>query len=247
MNRWWIRRKYGLPSWLTDGAMDPEPFVGLPVAWESPGGPGEGGGSGGGSGGSGDGGEGTGEGGAGDKKDDEDPAKLRAQIAKLQGDLRTTKATASKVTQLEQQLSTLTDKDKSDLDKANEKVANLERAVEQEKTRRSSALIRAAVDRASRSMKFIDEDAAFALMDRSGIVVKDDDTVEGVEDALKVLATARPHLIKAEEEGEGSGKAPPPTPRREGEKRMEKDPVRDFMDRRYGTKPPPVGARNGSR
>jgi uncharacterized FlaG/YvyC family protein len=244
MNRWWIRKMYGLPSWLTDGAVDPELFHGLPVVWESPGGPG------------GAGGGGTGSGdppaGSGDPPDpapapEEDPAKLKAKIAQLTQDLRATKQTASKVSQLEQQLAALTDKDKTDLEKANERATALEQQVAQANQRRSDALIRAAVDRAAREMGFIDEDVAFAMMDRSGVVVKEDDTVEGVREALTLLMTARPHLKKAEGDGGDppSGKAPPPTPRKSGEQPAAKDPVRGYMDQRYGTKPAIAGARNG--
>lgn len=251
MNRWWITRKYGLPPWLLDGRAHPDADrPGLPVAWESPGGQGGGEGGGGSSGGSGGSGEGSGEGGSGSGGSgggDDDLTKANARIATLQQELRTTKQTAARVTQLESQLAALNDKDKTDLDKANERIVALERSITDAKAGRERALIRAAVERKAAELSFIDVDVAFALMDRSGLTVTDEDTVEGVDIALQALLTAKPHLKKTEGSGEGeggngqagSGKAPGPTPRRNTDTgQRQENPVNTYMDRAYGAKPP---------
>jgi hypothetical protein len=157
------------------------------------------------------------------------------------------------VSDLERQLQALTDKDKTDLDRANERVAALEQSVANAKVGRERALIRAAVERKAVELQFIDVDVAFALMDRSGITVSDDDAVEGVTESLTALLTAKPHLKKAEQEGNtgnsqaGSGKAPGPTPRKTGDGGEQRpDPVGAYMNRAYGSKPPALIRSNGT-
>ena len=57
-------------------------------------------------------------------------------------------------------------------------------------------LISAEVRAVSAELNIIDIDAAFALMDKSGVKVGDDGSVTGVKEALEALATARPWLVK---------------------------------------------------
>ena len=57
-------------------------------------------------------------------------------------------------------------------------------------------LISAEVRAVGAELNIIDIDAAFALMDKSGVKVGDDGSVTGVKEALEALATARPWLVK---------------------------------------------------
>ncbi len=57
-------------------------------------------------------------------------------------------------------------------------------------------LISAEVRAVGTELNIIDIDAAFALMDKSGVKVGDDGSVTGVKEALEALATARPWLVK---------------------------------------------------
>ena len=57
-------------------------------------------------------------------------------------------------------------------------------------------LISAEVRAVGTELNIIDIDAAFALMDKTGVKVGDDGSVTGVKEALEALATARPWLVK---------------------------------------------------
>lgn len=57
-------------------------------------------------------------------------------------------------------------------------------------------LISAEVRAVGAELNIIDIDAAFALMDKTGVKVGDDGSVTGVKEALEALATARPWLVK---------------------------------------------------
>lgn len=56
-------------------------------------------------------------------------------------------------------------------------------------------LIRAEVKSVAADLKIIDADAAFALMDRTGVSVEDDDRVIGVKAALESLIKSKPYLV----------------------------------------------------
>lgn len=265
MGRWWLSKQYGLPPWMVDGlphwsALDDE--IHTPVAFEGNGGPGGGasGGTGGGSGaqnggGNGAGSQGDGGGsGSGSGGSEETLESLQAKITQLNQELRTAKQSGAKVSQLEKQIADLQDKDKTDLEKANERVSTLERSLSAAVEGQKQTLIRMSVERTARTLGIIDEEAAFALMDRSGLEVSDDGTVTGVKEALEALLVAKPYL-KNDGEGNkggnpnaGSGKAPGPTPQKQGEGTPPRDPVLSHFNRAYGSKPRPalLGRANGN-
>ncbi len=68
--------------------------------------------------------------------------------------------------------------------------------------RANQRLIRSEVIAQATKMNVVDPDAAFALMDREGITIDDDDNVKGVKEALEILVKAKPYLIKQEEKGQ---------------------------------------------
>lgn len=67
-------------------------------------------------------------------------------------------------------------------------------------------LISAEVKAIGSELHLIDIDAAFALMDRSGISVGEDGAVTGVKEALEALAQAKPWLVKSSAPA-GTGRA----------------------------------------
>lgn len=68
-------------------------------------------------------------------------------------------------------------------------------------------LISAEVRAVGSEMNIIDIDAAFALMDKSGVKVGEDGSVSGVKEALEALTAAKPYLVKAAAASSGTGSA----------------------------------------
>ena len=69
-------------------------------------------------------------------------------------------------------------------------------------------LISAEVRAVGTELNIIDIDAAFALMDKSGVKIGDDGTVSGVQEALEALTQAKPWLVKqAASASAGTGSA----------------------------------------
>jgi len=59
--------------------------------------------------------------------------------------------------------------------------------------------IRHAIEMTAAKMRFHDPADAYALSDLTGVDIDEDGAVSGVEDALKALAKAKPHLIRSAE------------------------------------------------
>lgn len=59
--------------------------------------------------------------------------------------------------------------------------------------------IRAAVERTAATMRFHDPADAYALADLSVVTMDEDGKISGVNDALKALAKAKPHLVRTEQ------------------------------------------------
>ena len=66
-------------------------------------------------------------------------------------------------------------------------------------------LISAEVRAVGTELNIIDIDAAFALMDKSGVKVGEDGSVTGVKEALEALTAAKPYLVKAAPPPSGTG------------------------------------------
>ena len=66
-------------------------------------------------------------------------------------------------------------------------------------------LISAEVRAVGAELNIIDIDAAFALMDKSGVKVGEDGSVTGVKEALEALTAAKPYLVKAAPPPSGTG------------------------------------------
>ncbi len=74
--------------------------------------------------------------------------------------------------------------------------ADVQQRIDERMRTADNRLISAEVRAVSADLNIIDIDAAFALMDKSGVKVGDDGSVTGVKEALEALATARPWLVK---------------------------------------------------
>ena len=74
--------------------------------------------------------------------------------------------------------------------------ADVQKRIDERMRTADNRLISAEVRAVGAEMNIIDIDAAFALMDKSGVKVGDDGSVTGVKEALEALATARPWLVK---------------------------------------------------
>lgn len=100
------------------------------------------------------------------------------------------------------------DAEKSELEKAQAKAAQLEKDLANQREASQKQTIRHTVEMAAAKMEFYDPADAVALADLSGVEIDDDGKVKGVDEALKALAKAKPHLIKTEQPGGGK---PPKT------------------------------------
>lgn len=93
---------------------------------------------------------------------------------------------------------------KSELEKAQERIKALETEKAQALAQAEQMLIAAEVKALSVKLGIVDPDAALALMDREGVKVKEG-RVEGVEEALKSLLKAKPYLKAQQAPSSGGG------------------------------------------
>jgi hypothetical protein len=75
------------------------------------------------------------------------------------------------------------------------KATDLQTQVSTLQAQTQTAILRASVAVEATKLKIVDADAALALMDKSGIQYADDNTVSGVEDALKKLIETKTYLV----------------------------------------------------
>lgn len=94
------------------------------------------------------------------------------------------------------------EKEKTDLQKANEAKTAAEAKAKAAEERAKTALIKAAFAEAGIAANLVSVDDAFKLADLSGVTVKDDGTVEGVKEVVEALVKAKPYLVK---QGSGAG------------------------------------------
>jgi hypothetical protein len=85
---------------------------------------------------------------------------------------------------------------KSELQKAQEKAQKAETEKAQALVQANERLIKAEVKLVSVELGIVDPDAAYALMDRTNVKVRDDGTVAGVKEALEALLKTKTYLKK---------------------------------------------------
>lgn len=135
-----------------------------------------------------------------DKKADSDEFDRERALATIKRQRQTEKDLKAKIRELEgaqTQKKDDDDKDRTDasklqaqLDATNKKLADAEEA-------RRAMTVRLEVERVARRHNFIDEDDVYRLIDRDDIDFDDKDKPLNVEDLVKDLAKAKPHLVKA--------------------------------------------------
>lgn len=91
----------------------------------------------------------------------------------------------------------------SEIDKALKAKADAEARAQAAEERMRTATIRNAVVLAATRANFHDPEDAFRLADLEGVQINEDGRVSGVEEALKALAKAKPHLVRQAATGTG--------------------------------------------
>lgn len=163
-------------------------------------GAGDGGGEGGsgGQGGAGDGGSGAGDGGQGGSGG-EAKTFTQEQIDKIVKDRlerqRQQFAGFDDLKKKAEEWDKLQEEQKDELTKANDRATKAEEERERALQTANERLLRGEVKAAAAKAGFIDPDDAFALLNRSEAKIDDDGNVDGIDEALKALAEAKPHLI----------------------------------------------------
>lgn len=88
------------------------------------------------------------------------------------------------------------EKNKTDLQKAQEAEATAKAQAQAASERAKTALIRAAFAEQAIAQNLASAEDAFRLADLSKVTVTDDGTVDGVKDAVEALVKAKPYLVK---------------------------------------------------
>ena len=83
--------------------------------------------------------------------------------------------------------------------------ADVQKRIDERLRTADNRLISAEVRAVGTELNIIDIDAAFALMDKSGVAVGEDGSVTGVKEALEALTAAKPYLVKTAAASSGTG------------------------------------------
>lgn len=125
---------------------------------------------------------------------------LAAELASLRAALRAANAESmtrrKKLDELEAAEEERKAAQLSEVEKARKAQADAEAKAMATEERLRTAAIRSAVVLAASKANFYDPEDAFRLADLATVQVADDGTVTGVDDALKTLTKAKPHLVK---------------------------------------------------
>lgn len=87
-------------------------------------------------------------------------------------------------------------------------IADLNTKVQETEKRANEKLVKAEVKSLSASLGIVDPDAAYQLIDKSGLKVEDSGDVKGVKEALEALIKAKPYLKKTGITAIGGGSNP---------------------------------------
>lgn len=104
------------------------------------------------------------------------------------GDYDALKERAAKLQQIE-------DAQKTAEQKQQERIAALEQQAEQALSQRREAVLRSAIVAAAAKVGMTDPADAYSLLDKSKLKIGENDTVEGIEEAIKALIESKPYLI----------------------------------------------------
>jgi hypothetical protein len=129
--------------------------------------------------------------------------RLKRERAKT-SDYDDLKAKASKLDELEEA-------QKSELEKAQERADKAEALAKAAEERAQAIALRSAIVAAASRLDFVDPEDAFALLDKSALKQNDEGKLEGVDEALKALAEAKPHLLKQDDQSKARPRRQTPT------------------------------------
>lgn len=128
-------------------------------------------------------------------------AELAAELERVKAALKTANSESAsrrkRLEELEAAEAERTAAQLSEVEKAKKLAADAEVKAQAAEERLRTAMVRNAVVVAASKLNFYDPEDAFRLADLGEAQVGEDGKVTGVEDALKTLAKAKPHLVKA--------------------------------------------------
>lgn len=101
------------------------------------------------------------------------------------------KAKAAKLDEIEEA-------NKSELEKARDEAEKAKAEAKAAADRANQVMLKSAVIAKASALNFIDAEDAFALLPKDSLSLSEDGQVEGLEEALKTLAEAKPHLLKSD-------------------------------------------------
>ena len=82
---------------------------------------------------------------------------------------------------------------------------DMQAVIDQRLRKANDRLIAAEIRETGARIGLIDPEAAFTLMDKSGVKVGEDGSVVGVKEALEALTAAKPYLVKTAAASAGTG------------------------------------------
>lgn len=125
-------------------------------------------------------------------------AELERTRAALRKANREAAANRKRLEELEQAEQDRQQAELSEAERWKKKAEETERQLAEVTSRQRQLAIRHAVEMAAQRMNFHDAADALSLADLSSVEVADDGSISGVDEALKALAKAKPHLIKSQ-------------------------------------------------
>jgi hypothetical protein len=151
-----------------------------------------------------------------------DADRAQRTIDQLRDEIKALKGTSKEAETLRARLKEIEDKDKSEVERLAGTARETSEKLTAAEAKAQDLAIRLSVERAARKLNFIDEDDAYRLIDRRAVEMDDDGEPQNVEKLLTDLAKAKPHLVKAEGDGQKPGtngaatRGVPPTPKPAG-------------------------------
>lgn len=144
------------------------------------------------------------------------------------------KAADQRAATAERALQEIKDKDKPELERAQNRVKELEPALESAQSAIRDLRLRVAF-LSDNTYSWHDPEDALRLVDMDGVEIDDDGKVVGLKNALKALATTKKHLVKAEKDSdEDEDESEPSGSQRNGKRKGEqKVSSREALAKKY--------------
>lgn len=146
-----------------------------------------------------------------------DKDRAMATIRKQREEAKALRVKAKEADELRTRIQAIEDAEKTDLERAQTKIAELEAAQSDAAAARQETLLKLAVYTKAPEVGIIDADIALALLDRSAIEYDDKGEPSNLDDQLTALLEAKP-ILKGKavakppkiDGSDGTGKTPPP-------------------------------------